>query len=154
MAERRPMDPIIAAVLDLESRGPRIFARLEAGQLTCPRCGEFSEFGKRYRRHGRHDAPAWRRTLYDPATMLWTCPGCGLRAYLGITAYATHAREGVPSSDSVPTPGEATVLRSRLHTAEPLPRGGRHRRINRLCTCLTGCLVHGPATDSQPEGDD
>lgn len=124
--------------------GPHVYAQPLAGTIACPRCGELTAWGPWI---GRRQAAGggWARASWDAETSLWRCPRCALRAYVGLTLWPTVARGSTVARprDHVLTPGQAAELRLHLSSESPRRGRGRHGYVNGVCTCASGCLVHG-----------
>ena len=127
------------------AHGPRVYARITAGEIACPRCGAVYTFGR-----GRRLLTP--KTPYNQHTGVFVCPAaiadgvrCGFRAYLGVVVWPLHhdgARTGL--EDHRPGIREALEIRAALsYQAEGNPPGEpRGRRGNQVCLCGVVCPVH------------
>ena len=108
--------------------GERIFARVRAFDVSCPRCGRIERVGVK--------GVTWKGA-WNPRNCRWRCKGCGKVYYVGLIlwdpAKGGHQR---PPDDTTPNEREAAILRSRLNV------WGREKRSSRQFHSLLGPRVN------------
>ncbi len=124
--------------------GKRMFGRIRAFDLACPRCDQVYQVGQ-----GSRTMSAWNKR-----TSRFNCAcGCGLRMNLGILAWNVTLGPGFTPADAIPfTDEQATELRDLtrgVFAGTRLPyRGDQNRVIDKVCSCIriehdAECPLHG-----------
>jgi hypothetical protein len=127
--------------------GPRLYAKIRAGDIACPQCGAVHSFGVTRRGHTGG---------YNSRTQMFVCQGragerrCGFRAFLGVVVWPIRRGTPISAEDIRPNVREALQLRTNYFREDPPPRlpddgsGRRPYRVNQMCLCGGRCPVHDP----------
>lgn len=124
--------------------GQRMFGRIRAFDLACPRCDQVYQVGQ-----GTRTMSAW-----DRRTNRFRCVcGCGLRMNLGILGWNVSLGPGFTPADASPLNAyqakELRDLTRGVFAGTRLPyKGDQNRVIDQVCSCVkiehdAECSLHG-----------